>query len=45
VLGSPEEVEADYADEHIAFLPRPVIGKEMLAMTRSILEQRRHAAA
>ncbi|MGA2569031.1 MAG: response regulator [Terracidiphilus sp.] len=45
VLGSPEEAQADYADDHIAFLPRPAAGKEMLAMTRRILEQCRHAAA
>jgi len=45
VLGSPDEARADYTEAQIAFLPRPGVGKEMLAVARRMLEQRRNAAA
>ncbi|MGO8758407.1 MAG: response regulator [Terracidiphilus sp.] len=45
VLGSPDAAQADYAEENVAFLPRPFVGKEMLAVAGRMLEGRRNSAA
>lgn len=45
VLGSADEAPTDYKEGNVAFLSRPVVGKEMLAATSRILEEHRNAAA
>ena len=44
VLGAASEVPADYGNEHVVFLPRPVMGEQMLAVTGEILAGRRDGA-
>jgi len=45
VLGAAGEVEADYSTEHVVFLPKPVIGEEMLAVTGRMLAASKSAVA
>ena len=45
VLGAPEDAHNDYADLYVAFLPRPIVAEEMLALTDRLLSQGKNVAA
>ena len=45
VLGAKGTVSSDYNDEHVVFLPRPVGGEKMLAVTGQLLAEQRNAVA
>lgn len=39
VLGAEGAAASDYKDEHVVFLPRPVVGEKMLAVTGRMLAE------
>ncbi len=43
VLGAKGAVPSDYMDERVVFLPRPVGGDKMLAVTSQMLAERKNA--
>ncbi|MGD1107566.1 MAG: response regulator [Terracidiphilus sp.] len=45
VLGAKGTVSSDYNGEHVVFLPRPVGGEKMLAVTGQLLAEHRNAVA
>ncbi len=45
VLGAKGAVPSDYQDERVVFLPRPVSGEKMLAVTGQLLAEHRNALA
>jgi DNA-binding NtrC family response regulator len=45
VLGAPSEARGLYAGEHVAFITRPLVVEEILALTSQMISQNKHAAA
>ena len=45
VLGAPREARGHYADEHIAFIDRPLVVEEILALTRQMISHNKNAVA
>ena len=45
VLGAGSETSASYADDHVAFLPKPLIAEKLLALIRRVVAQQRNAVA
>jgi DNA-binding NtrC family response regulator len=45
VLAAKDAILSDYSDAHVVFLPRPVGGDKMLAVTGQLLAEHRNAIA
>jgi hypothetical protein len=45
VLGAKGPAPSEYSDERVVFLPRPVGGEKMLAVTGQLLAEHRNAIA
>ena len=45
VLAAKDAIASDYSDAHVVFLPRPVGGDKMLAVTRQMLSDQTKAVA
>ena len=45
VLGAPREARGHYAGEHVAFISRPLVVEEIVALTRQMNSRNKNAAA